>query len=217
MIFLRFLSSSPSTSSLHESHGRLVYSGDINQRVKLIKMFSLSTATIGATLQPVIFSNMADLGNGLTAALVMGSSMLTFPTTFLLHWMTRAYVTKLYLNDQGVFTALTKSIFLRDREWRFTADDVSPEPLLSPFATIKLKNGQPFLLEGQFTDLDAYRSIMRFDEANNPVLHQISPKELESLWPSSATDVNTDDRQHKADCVKLRKFDNKDPQKNAAV
>lgn len=125
----RLFSTTPScqqvTSGSSSIHGQLVYTGPNNKAVKLVKYFSLSTSALGILCQPYLISQMAQNGVIVKAAIGAFTAFFVFGTPFLLHFICKRYVTKMYY-DAGnrTFTATRLNFFAQEKKFTFSADDI---------------------------------------------------------------------------------------------
>lgn len=109
MFFFFFLQGSKSKDDI------LIYEGPLVSKIRLAKLFSLSSSMIGLALQPMLYQKTVEAGTGL-AVTIGGAVFLgffTFVTPVLLHLISRKYVTHLLYNSYTEeFTAFTYNIFL---------------------------------------------------------------------------------------------------------
>ena len=144
--------------------GDLVYRGTIASMVRNVKLLSLSTSAIGLGLQPYLFMQVEELGMG-TVAMGGVFSMFIFVTPLLLHYVTKKYVTELYMKpEEQQFTAYTINFFLRKKKTIFTPDDVSVPGVPGPFSSILVKGVPLFMDPSYFTEPNAYRIMMGYDK-----------------------------------------------------
>lgn len=108
-VFFFFLQGSKSKDDV------LIYEGPLVSKIRLAKLFSLSSSMIGLALQPMLYQKTVEAGTGL-AVTIGGAVFLgffTFVTPVLLHLISRKYVTHLLYNSYTEeFTAFTYNIFL---------------------------------------------------------------------------------------------------------
>ena len=83
------------TTPLKDEDFRLVYQGPLSKKIKYLKLFSFTTATVSLSAPAVIFlgsSAVTPLVKGILASTVV---VMGVTTTSLLHWLTRVYVLSL--------------------------------------------------------------------------------------------------------------------------
>lgn len=167
--------------SKHPVKGDLVYVGTMYSSVKKIKLFSLSTSVVAVALQPVFLKELLGNATSATLTLALGMNACVFMTPLFLHMITKRYVTDMYYkDDDGTFTATTYSFFLRKKEHKFTAKDVTLPKKSSLFSSITIKGKTPLFLDPSlFRSKDAYVKMMRYDE---PLDWEINQKEKESEY-----------------------------------
>lgn len=91
-----------------------VYYGNLTTQIRAVKFFSLLTSVTGLAAQPLLIQKASELGS-LGAGIAVGSfvGFFTFITPFLLHWLTKKYVTQLHYNPETQkYTATTLSLLL---------------------------------------------------------------------------------------------------------
>lgn len=108
--FRRFIVSSAKESTSQER----VYYGSLTPRMKVVKVFSLTTSLAGLAAQPILLEQGMQMGGvGLAAFLCGFGGFFTFVTPLLLHFITKKYVTEIYFNPKtNEYTATTISLFL---------------------------------------------------------------------------------------------------------
>lgn len=92
-----------------------IYTGSLSDRIKLVKMFSLSTSGMGLVVQPMLLEKGTELGGSGVAILLCGvAGIFTFVTPFLLHLITKKYVAELdFKPNTDEYKATIISIVLR--------------------------------------------------------------------------------------------------------
>ena len=146
--------------------GDLVYIGTITKKIRYYKGFSLSSSAIGLVMLPFI------LEKALSAKPVLGiiglllSNVFIFIKPVLNHIVTKRYVTKIYLKrDEGVFTATTYSFFLREKEHKFKASDVTVPKIPGMLTSLKIHGETPLYIDSDlFIDKSAFVQMMKYDE-----------------------------------------------------
>lgn len=113
-----------STSKIHsaaksintdDSHVEQIYFGALKRQIRSVKLFSLITSIGGLIAQPVLMEQAGKIGG--TPVIVAVCSFVgffTFVTPFLLHLITKKYVTEIYHNTKTKeYTAATYTFFLQ--------------------------------------------------------------------------------------------------------
>ena len=145
--------------------GDLVYIGTLVDKVRLVKTFSLSTSIMGVIVQPLIFSQNAELPLALKLVLGGTLSFFIFLTPLLLHIITKRYITSMYYNqDTAQFTVETLSIFVTPKTTVFRPTQVTVPDIPGMFTTFKV-DGKPLFLDPTlFLDRDVYIRLMGYDK-----------------------------------------------------
>jgi transmembrane protein 70 len=134
--------------------------------VRFVKLFSLSTSAVGIAIQPVIYQHVSELP-AVVAAIVGGmAGFFIFITPVLLHIVTKRYVTLMTCNEQTCeFTATTYSLFLREKQHKFTPAQVTVPNVPGIFTTIRVDNKLPLFIDPNlFTDRRYFVQLMKYDE-----------------------------------------------------
>ncbi|KAI5700912.1 hypothetical protein M8J75_004138 [Diaphorina citri] len=156
----------------------LIYEGPLASRIRLAKLFSLSSSMIGISLQPILYQKTLEAGTGL-AVTIGGAIFLgffTFVTPVLLHLVSRKYVSHLFYNpNTDEFTASTYNIFLVPKLTIFKAIDVTRPDLPTMFASFYVRGKPLFVDPENFTDIELYKKMMGYDK---PVDLKLSKPEL---------------------------------------
>jgi transmembrane protein 70 len=177
--------------------GDLVYIGTMARLVRFVKIFSISTSLMGISVQPLIYNQVADLHWAL--ALMVGSvaSFFVFVTPVLLHIITKRYVTRMYWDSEtNKFSATTYSLFLRELEHNFIAEQVVVPSTPGIFTTILVNGGKTplFLDPSLFVDKRALIHLLRYNEPLDweipPTLSR--PNERSNDAARSAAQTKTD-------------------------
>ncbi|CAH1780304.1 unnamed protein product, partial [Owenia fusiformis] len=151
--------------SIDPVKGELVYNGPLTSMVKRIKVFSLVTSGMGLAFQPyfIIQSQYS-----LTLTLGLGGILgfFIFCTPLLLHYVTKKYVSTVYLHPVSKeFTATTYSLFLRKREHTFKAKDVHVPEVPGAFTSMVVNgNTSLFMDMNYFSNPDAYMHMVGYDK-----------------------------------------------------
>lgn len=144
--------------------GQLVYEGPLSRSVQLVKVFSLSTALATVVATPILMAYGKEtvplIGKVAIASTVLlaGTS-----TTFLLHWVTKVYVHKLYYSAATeTFIAETMSVLARRKEAQFKLHEIRLAKEPTAFTTFQAKGKKYFL----HTDLLEAQQVLQFIREN---------------------------------------------------
>nr|CAD7407083.1 unnamed protein product [Timema poppensis] len=160
-------------SSLHFRHSSTapsqdlqVYHGQLTSQIRAVKLFSLTSSVGGIVALPILANEASRLDN---VALALGISttlgVFTFLTPFMLHFITKKYVTELLYNPQtDKYTAIVYNFFLRRKLVTFHADQVTVPDVPGIFTTFKV-NGLPLFVDPSlFKEPAHYARIMGYDK-----------------------------------------------------
>jgi transmembrane protein 70 len=157
-----FRQKSDSVESIAER--QLVYEGPLSRSVQLVKVFSLSTALATVVATPILMiygkESVPVIGKMAIAAtiLVAGTS-----TTFLLHWMTKVYVHKMFYNAATeTFIVETMSMLARRKETEFKLNEIRLAKEPTAFTTFQAQGKKYFL----HTDLLEAQQVLQFIREN---------------------------------------------------
>ncbi|XP_055371390.1 transmembrane protein 70 homolog, mitochondrial [Condylostylus longicornis] len=169
-----------SQTTKNETRQIKVYYGSLTPRMKAVKVFSLTTSLTGLLAQPVLLEQGTKIGGTGMAIFLCGfAGFFTFVTPFLLHIITRNYVTELFYDlNRDEYTANTISLFLQKLETKFKVDDVKVPEVPGMFTSIQVGKTSLFLDPSQFTEPDHYVRIMGYDK---PIDFKLEFKELDQL------------------------------------
>ena len=147
------------------SNGRqLVYEGPLSRSIQLVKVFSLSTALATVVATPILMlygkESVPLVGKVAiaTTILLAGTS-----TTFLLHWITKVYVHKMFYNvATETFIVETMSMLARRRETELKLNEIRLAKEPTAFTTFQGKGKKYFL----HTDLLEAQQVLQFIREN---------------------------------------------------
>ncbi len=140
-----------------------IYNGILSTQIKLVRSFSLMTSLIGVAAQPILFLKMENAALAFSAGAFF--SFFTFGTPLLVHAVSKKYVTRLYYDKASdVYTAVTYSLFLRPKETKFRASDVTRPEIPSMFTTFKANDVPLFVDSSCFENPKHYGKIMGYDK-----------------------------------------------------
>lgn len=91
-----------------------IYYGTLAPRMRMVKLFSLTTSLAGLAAQPVLMEQGIKIGGtGMAIFLCSVGGFFTFVTPLLLHFVTKKYVTELHYNQAtDEYIATTISLIL---------------------------------------------------------------------------------------------------------
>jgi len=93
-----------------------VYYGSLTPQIRAVKIFSILSSVAGVASQPFLMYQVPNLGTPVSVALFGFVGFFTFVTPFLLHMITKKYVTHIYFNsDTGNYSAIRLNFFLREK------------------------------------------------------------------------------------------------------
>ena len=143
---------------------QLVYEGPLSRSVQLVKVFSLSTALATVVATPILMiygkQSVPVIGKMAIGAtiLIAGTS-----TTFLLHWMTKVYVHKMFYNAMTeTFVVETMSMLARRKETEFKLNEIKLAKEPTAFTTFQAQGKKYFL----HTDLLEAQQVLQFIREN---------------------------------------------------
>lgn len=105
-----------------DSEEKEVYYGALAPQIRGVKVFSLMTSIAGVIAQPVLYQQVSSVGGGMPMTIALGSfvGFFTFVTPFLLHTITKKYVTRIVYNEKDdTYTATTFSFLLQQKHVRY--------------------------------------------------------------------------------------------------
>ena len=174
-------SAEPPASSSHTPAGEvsdddslLVYTGSMSPMVKRLKLVSLTTSTVGVSMQPFIYRSLVQPGSSAGVSIAVGAAAVTTTlvilSPLLLNLLTKRYVMHLYFNEKSqTFTLISLNFFNRKKSRTFRADDVQVPLSTGPFTTF-LVNGQPYFVDGlAFSDINIYNHLMGYDKLDEKI------------------------------------------------
>ncbi|CRK95463.1 CLUMA_CG008932, isoform A [Clunio marinus] len=147
--------------------------GSLTPNIKSVKVFSLTTSIVGIIAQPILYNQAAQMSTStpVIAAICGFVGFFTFVTPFLLHVVTRRYVTELYYNPKtDEYNATTISFFLTKKKTIFKPEDVVVPEVTGMFTSfvVKNKSGKKpaalFVDPKLFEDPQHYVKIMGYDK-----------------------------------------------------
>lgn len=163
------------STATHSEAGNLIYTGNLSNAVRGVKLFSYSSSGASLFLMPQIIlkTGFGVQSFAIQAAFCGVIGFLTFFTPILLHLITKGYVIRLYHNpDRDTYTAITYSIFLTERKSVFHQRQVKIPDVSKMFTTFYanrmglLVNPELFPNPHDYNHLMGYDKPFRFDTDN---------------------------------------------------
>lgn len=149
------------------------FPGTLTPNIKSVKVFSLSTSCAGVIAQPIMYEQATKLGSSMPVVFAVCSfvGFFTFVTPFLLHVVTKRYVTELHYDHiTKEYTATIIGFFLRKQFVKFKAEDVTVPEIPGMFTSfiVNQKNSKKkvalFVDPKLFQDPSHYVKIMGYDK-----------------------------------------------------
>lgn len=147
--------------------------GSLSANIRSVKVFSLTTSFAGVIAQPMLYEQATKAGTSFP--LVLGAcsviGFFTFVTPFLLHYITKKYVTELHFDPKTQeYIATVISFFLVKQHIKFRVEDVTVPEVPGMFTSFLVKSkgqGKPvglFVDPKLFDDPSHYVKIMGYDK-----------------------------------------------------
>nr|SVE70037.1 EOG090X0CKL [Eubosmina coregoni] len=144
-----------------------IYIGRLTKQVRGIKTFSLGTSGIGIGLQPMIFEQLSASETS-TSFLIAVSSMVgvfTFMTPFLIHLVTKKYVTEIIYNpSKQEYTATILNLFLTKRKINFKLEDVCVPDVPGALTSFHINKIPVLCIPNDFIYPEHYKKFMGYDK-----------------------------------------------------
>ncbi|XP_037891852.1 transmembrane protein 70 homolog, mitochondrial [Glossina fuscipes] len=143
-----------------------VYCGSLNQRMRAVKILSLTTSLVGLAAQPILMEQSAKLGGTALAIFICGfAGFFTFVTPLLLHFITKKYVTEIYYNPKTEeYVATTISILMQKIQTKFRPIDVKVPEVPGMFTSFFVGKKALFVDPSMFDNPEHYVRIMGYDK-----------------------------------------------------
>lgn len=155
------------TYETDKSNNISVYAGPLGGQIRRVKVFTLITSLSGLFAQPVIYERAQELGTNtiLIYGLCSFVGFFTFVTPFLIHLITKKYVTEITYNKMNdSYTATVITLLLRRREITFKPGEPIVPDVLGMFTSMTIR-GIPLFIDARFfEDLGHYKKIMGYDK-----------------------------------------------------
>lgn len=147
-------------------HGFQVYNGILTPQIRMVKVFSLATSLGGIVAQPILLEQASKIGGTPMIVAICGfAGFFTFVTPFLLHLITKRYVTELHYDDaKKEYTASTITFLLQKQMTKFKLEDVVVPEVPGMFTTFMVKDKSLFVDPSLFPDPTHYIKIMGYDK-----------------------------------------------------
>ena len=156
---------------------KLVYEGPLKQAVKAIKIFSVSTSFCVVMGTPVLVL-LGNPGVPLIGRVAISSIvvLIGLTTTFVLHWFTKSYVTRMWhSSEKDHLVVHTLSLLARTKQKEFAVVEAGPPGNVASFATFKAGGDRFFLHTEVFEDknllsriLGAYAEFEKLHDTQQP-------------------------------------------------
>lgn len=150
----------------------MLFSGTLTPNIKSVKFFSLSTSIAGIIAQPIMYDQAVQSGSGtgviLAVCTVVG--FFTFVTPFLLHIVTKRYVTEMHYDEATKeYIATVLNFFLMKKQVKFNVADVHVPEIPGMFTSFIINNKDNkaaalFVDPKLFEDHTHYVKIMGYDK-----------------------------------------------------
>ncbi|XP_055609698.1 transmembrane protein 70 homolog, mitochondrial [Uranotaenia lowii] len=164
----RHLCSKPSDSKTESTNSDefKVYYGILTPQIRAVKVFSLTTSLGGIIAQPVLMEQASKIGGTSVVLAVCGiAGFFTFVTPFLLHMVTKKYVTELHYDVvKQEYTASIITFLLQKQQIKFKLEDVNIPEVPGMFTTFEVKGKSLFVDPKLFPDPTHYIKIMGYDK-----------------------------------------------------
>uniref|UniRef100_A0A1A9WY59 Transmembrane protein 70 homolog, mitochondrial n=1 Tax=Glossina brevipalpis TaxID=37001 RepID=A0A1A9WY59_9MUSC len=143
-----------------------IYCGSLNERMKAVKVFSLTTSLVGLVAQPVLMEQSVKLGGTALAVFICGfAGFFTFVTPFLLHFITKKYVTEIHYNPKTEeYIATTVSMLMQKIQTKFRPVDVKVPEVPGMFTSFIVGKKALFVDPCMFYHPEHYIRIMGYDK-----------------------------------------------------
>ncbi|XP_030380253.1 transmembrane protein 70 homolog, mitochondrial [Scaptodrosophila lebanonensis] len=143
-----------------------IYYGTLASRMKVVKVFSLTTSLAGLAAQPILLEQGMKIGGtGLAVFICTTAGFFTFVTPLLLHFITKKYVTELHYNPStDQYIATTISLLLQKIETKFRTNDVTVPEVPGMFTSFVVGKRALFVDPALFDDPEHYVRIMGYDK-----------------------------------------------------
>ncbi|XP_017881146.1 transmembrane protein 70 homolog, mitochondrial [Ceratina calcarata] len=163
-----------STESNKNVDKELIYTGNINAKVRNLKLFSLVSTVGSMTLQPFLYMNMTDENSATTLAMIFAlANLIAIGSPVLVHALAKRYVLEMYYNPQEKeYIAKVYSFFFKRNEIKFNPDEVSePQTRFTGIFTSCYAKNYPLLFDPSlFTNPQHYTIIMGY---NKPIVLEV--------------------------------------------
>ncbi|XP_062550559.1 transmembrane protein 70 homolog, mitochondrial [Armigeres subalbatus] len=149
-----------------DSPGFKVYNGILTPQIRMVKVFSLATSLGGIGAQPILLEQASKIGGTPMIVAICGfAGFFTFVTPFLLHLITKRYVTELHYDDTTKeYTATTITFLLQKQMTKFKTENVVVPEVPGMFTTFMVGDKSLFVDPSLFADPTHYIKIMGYDK-----------------------------------------------------
>ena len=160
----RVIQNSHVSTEADENKLKLVYEGPLSRPVQLVKVLSLSTALMTMLATPLLMV-YGKQSVPMAGKLAIGTTIILAgtSTTFLLHWITKVYVHRMFYNAATeMFVAETMSLFAMKKKTEFSLVEIRLAKEPSAFTTFEAKGKKYFL----HSDLMEAQQVLQFIREN---------------------------------------------------
>ncbi|XP_055537287.1 transmembrane protein 70 homolog, mitochondrial [Wyeomyia smithii] len=153
-------------SKATDGNDNQVYYGALTPQIRAVKVFSLVTSIGGLVAQPILLEQANKIGGTPMIVAICGiAGFFTFVTPFLLHLITKRYVTDLsYDASAQEYTATTITFLLQRQQTKFRLKDVIVPEVPGMFTTFMVGEKSLFVDPAMFPDPTHYIKIMGYDK-----------------------------------------------------
>ncbi|KAL0966101.1 hypothetical protein UPYG_G00290950 [Umbra pygmaea] len=155
------------SSTCHSEEGKLIYSGNLGNAVRGVKMFSYTSSGASLCMMPYI---LLKTGIGVQSMMLKYAfcgiiGFFTFMTPVLLHLITKGYVVRLYHNqDTDTYTAVTYNVLLMEKKTVFHQSQVKIPGVSKMFTTFYANNRSMLVNPMLFPLPHDYNHLMGYDQ-----------------------------------------------------
>lgn len=167
--------------------GQLEYEGNLTRFVKGVKLFSLSTSSLGLAIQSILYLKMSGSETHNWVFVFAGSiATIVLMSPLLLHYITKRYVTHLYYEPESrTFTTCSLTLFNRKRVTTFKAEDVAVPLVRGPFTTYTVCR-KPFFIDPlAFKDISVFEHLVGYDKLDERLRGRLRDED-QTANPASA-------------------------------
>nr|SVE75364.1 EOG090X0CKL [Daphnia dolichocephala] len=160
-----------------------IYEGALTKQVRAVKTFSFGTSLIGVGMQPMLYEHMSapESSLPLMVALYSAVGIFTFVTPFLIHFVTKKYVTDITFDPTTKeYSASVYRFLPTKRKINFKLEDVSVPDVPGAFTTLCVKNIPVLCSPSDFLYPEHYIKFMGYDKPVNYQLRTAKEQEKDN-------------------------------------